>query len=70
MEFHKRKSVITELKPFCHLSGEDDYIEVTEWSNGEGLDINVSDKIGNQTISITYGEYDALKKVIKFLNKQ
>lgn len=70
MELKKRNSVFTELNPFCYLSGEHDFIEVTEWSNGEGFDINIHDKLGNRIISMTYGEYKALKKIIKFLNKE
>lgn len=70
MEIKKRNSVFTELKPFCYLSGEHDFIEVTEWSNGEGFDITIHDKMGDRITSMTYGEYKALKKIIKFLNKQ
>ena len=70
MEFKKRNSAFTELKEFCYLSGDNDYMEVTEWSNGEGFDINISDKSGEKTMPMTFGEYDALKKLIKFLNKQ
>jgi len=69
MELKKRNSVFTELNPFCYLSGDNDYIEVTEWTNGEGFDITISDKSGDRITSMTYGEYKALKKVIKFLNK-
>ncbi len=52
------------------INHDNDYMEVTEWSNGEGFDINISDKSGDRTIAMTFGEYDALKKLIKFLNKQ
>jgi len=70
MEFKKRNSAFTELKEFCYLSGDNDYMEVTEWSNGEGFDINISDPTGEKTMAMTFGEYDALKKLIKFLHKQ
>lgn len=70
MEIKKRNSVFTELKSFCYLSRDDDYIEVTEWSNGEGIDLNISDSSGDRTISMTFGQFKALKKAIKFLNKQ
>lgn len=69
MELKKRTSVFTELKPFCYMSVENDFIEVTEWTNGEGFDITISNKSGEKLTSMTYGEYKALKKVIKFLNK-
>lgn len=55
---YNRKSLVVELK--------DDFIEVTEWENGEGYDIALSDK---QVISITIGQFDAIKKLIKLFNK-
>jgi hypothetical protein len=70
MEIKQRKSIMSELKPFCYLSGDDDYIEVTEWTNGEGIDVNISDSSGDKTIAMTFGEFKALKKAIKFLNEQ
>ncbi len=70
MELKKRTSVFTELKPFCYMSGDNDFIEVAEWTNGEGFDITISNKSGEKLTSMTYGEYKALKKVIKFLEKQ
>ena len=69
MELKKRNSVFTELKPFCYMSVDNDFIEVTEWTNGEGFDITISNKSGEKLTSMTHGEYKALKKVIKFLNK-
>jgi hypothetical protein len=70
MEIKQRKSVMSELKSFCYLSRDEDYIEVTEWSNGEGIDVNISDSSGDKSIAMTFGQFKALKKAIKFLNKQ
>ena len=70
MEIKKRNSVFAELKHFCYFSGDNDYIEVTEWTNGEGFDINIYNKGGDRITSMTYGEYKALKKIIKFLEKR
>ena len=70
MEIKQRKSVMSELKAFCYPSRDEDYIEVTEWSNGEGIDVNISDSSGDKTIALTFGEFKALKKAIKFLNEQ
>jgi hypothetical protein len=69
MEIKQRKSVMSELKAFCYLSRDEDYIEVTEWSNGEGIDVNISDSGGDKTIAMTFGEFKALKKIIKLLNE-
>jgi hypothetical protein len=70
MELKKRNSVFAELKAFCYLSRDEDYIEVTEWSNGEGIDVHISDSSGDRMISMTFGQFKALKKAIKFLNQQ
>lgn len=63
---YDRRSLMVELKDFDYLAKEDDFIEVTEWKNGEGYDIALSDK---QVISITIGQFDAIKKLIKLFNK-
>ena len=57
MEFNKRKAVIDNLKKYCPLAKEHDSIEVCEWSNGEGYDINLN----NTLIHLTIGELDAIK---------
>ena len=66
IDLYERKSLMVELKDFDYLSKKDDFIEVTEWKNGEGYDIALSDK---QVISITIGQFDAIKKLIKLFNK-
>lgn len=65
VEFYKRKSAFSELKNYCHLSGDHDFIEVTEWSNGDGYDIVVSTKRGDQHFSLTHGEIDLLQVLLK-----
>ena len=72
IETSNRKTVFMELFGICSFAKEDsgDFIEVTEWSNGEGFDINVSAKgTGNQVIQLTWGEYKALKKLVKAIEK-
>ena len=63
MEKSKRKAVFEDLKKFCYTAKEHDFIEVTEWTNGEGWDINFNDK----HISLTYGELDAINYLVKVL---
>ena len=53
----------TDLKPYCHHSKESDYMEVTEWVNGEGFDVNVSDK---ERISLTYGQWECLQVLVNY----
>lgn len=70
IEVTTRKAVFVELKDFCIFSiGErkdkGDFLEVTEWSNGEGYDVHISDVSGDKTFHLTYGQVKALKKCIK-----
>ena len=68
IEESKRKTLFTILKPFCYFAGEHDYVEVTEWTNGEGVDVEISGKLRTR-FQLTYGEYDALKKLMKKIRK-
>lgn len=65
---YKRKSIVTDLKPFCVFADKNDYVEVCEWINGEGFDVEVSGKL-HQRFQMTYGEFEALKKVVKKMMK-
>lgn len=62
-EFNQRKSVSDNLYKYDILSKEDSYIEVTEWTNGEGWDITIDNKL----ISLTYGELEAINHLINLL---
>lgn len=62
-EFNQRKSVNDSLYKYDILSKEDSYIEVTEWTNGEGWDITIDNKL----ISLTYGELEAINHLINLL---
>lgn len=59
MEFASRKSVHDTLKKYDYLSKDSWYIEVTEWVNGEGIDVTIESD-GTKLISLTYGELDAI----------
>ena len=64
MEIKNRKSVYDNLKIYDYLcNDEDKSIEVTEWTNGEGWDIT----IGERVISLTRGELDAINFLTKYL---
>lgn len=75
-----RRSANADLKDFCTFSmgdkkRENDYIEVTEWSNGEGYDVLITTyNTENSTYKdlefrLTNGQFDALKKCIKKIEK-
>ena len=60
-----RKSIGANLNDFCYLNKPDSFIEITEWSNGDGFDITINDKI----TSFTRGELDAIKVLVKKIDK-
>ena len=61
-----RKSVFSEIGEYCYLSKENYFIEGTEWTNGDGFDLDLS-SLGEQRIAITYGQFKLLKKLVKQL---
>lgn len=64
MKINERKSVSDELKKYDHLAKNADFIEVTEWTNGEGWDIWLTDIL----ISLTCGQLEAINYLVKTLN--
>jgi hypothetical protein len=67
---YERTSVCTSLKEFCTFSikRDHDYMEVTGWDNGEGFDVDI-ETAHSERFQLTYGQYEALKKLVKALNK-
>lgn len=68
MESFVRRALFSELDEYCYLSEEGSYVEVTEWSNGEGFDAIVSSKTECH-ISLTWGEFDLLCHMARKLEK-
>lgn len=69
MEIKKRKTICDNLTKYDYLeSNKSAFIEVTEWTNGEGYDINfgLSNSIFN-TISLTEGQLEAINYLVKSL---
>jgi len=64
MEIKNRQSVFADLTKFCHLAQDDDFIEVTEWVNGEGVDITFK----NGVIQLTYGQLTAIECLVRVLD--
>lgn len=56
MKIYNKKSVSDDLKKYDYLSKEDDFIEVTEWFNGEGISITIN----TTTFELTFGQLDAI----------
>lgn len=66
MDKYTKKVVFSELKKYDHFAGDNDFIEVTEWKNGEGFDVEISSKLPTR-FQLTWGEFIALKKLVKNL---
>ncbi len=69
MEINKRKSINDCLNKYCYLSDDEgDFIEVTEWTNGEGYDVNIFTKNEkSKTFNFTHGELEAINYLVKSL---
>lgn len=63
MEHGNRKSISDNLRKYCILAKEHDFVEITEWTNGEGWDITINDR----HFHLTYGELDAINYLTKVL---
>lgn len=63
MERNERKSIWDELDKYDIYAKDHDYIEVTEWTNGLGVDVNINGKMS----LFTYGQIKAIHKLTKEL---
>lgn len=70
METKERKTVFDDLTKYCYIAKEHDFIEVTEWTNGEGYDISIGTNTGTKQISLTHGELEAINYLVKTLDYQ
>ena len=66
MEKYNRKAVFDYLAEYDVLSKKHSFIEITEWNNGEGFDVDIYNG-GSVSFGITWGEFDAMKKLVKKL---
>ena len=64
MEIKNRRCIIEYLNKFDIMAKKDEFIEVCEWTNGEGIDISITDK---KIISLTRGALDAIDFLTKTL---
>ena len=60
---YSRPAKFAELKGYCPFAKDDDYIEITEWWNGEGFDVSISEE---KTISLTWGEWELIQKMVEY----
>jgi len=66
-EVGTRRCINARLKTIFHK--EHEFIEVTEWTNGEGYDVHIGVVNGPQTFSLHDTEWELVKKLIKRINK-
>lgn len=62
MQEYDRKAKMVELKKYCHHAKENDFMEVTEWYNGEGFDVSINQR----HLSLSWGEYEALQACLTY----
>lgn len=65
IEKTEREGSWAELEQFDPISKKNSFIEIIKWTNGEGVDVNISNYSEKQ-ISLTWGE---LKAITKLSNK-
>lgn len=56
MEISKRKTISDTLVNYDYLAKDHDFIQVIEWSNGEGFDVSINENI----YSFTEGQINAM----------
>ena len=72
VKISKRNSAYVVTNDFDPgYTNQGDFIEITEWTNGDGIDININRTSpaginlgGTIKFQITYGEFEAIKKCI------
>lgn len=66
MEIYKRKSINDKLSKYTYSTKDNSsYIEITEWKNEEGWDIDID---GRKHITLTLGELEAINYLVKALD--
>lgn len=69
MEKTERRAINDKLKKYTCMGDENDFIEITEWTNGEGFDVTISYVKGTEKqISLLYDELEAINYLTKSLN--
>jgi hypothetical protein len=63
----KTSSVRQVSMDFARMTGSNGHAQVTEWENGEGVDIHV-DADHTYTVSMTCAEFDAVRLLYDYMN--
>lgn len=70
METNNRKSVYCPLKDLKYgwNTSDNDFIEITEWTNGEGWDIHICYNKQERNLSLNYEDLDIINYLTKYLS--
>ena len=64
-EITMKKSASVDLHEFSVYGQDGDWLEVSEWTNGEGVDIIIEKiKEATKNISLTYDELEAIINIV------
>lgn len=69
-KIYNRRTIFEELSDYCILSDKHDFIEVTEWKNGEGFDFTISSKWSERIVQMTWGEFELLTKLLSVITRE
>lgn len=64
---YKLDAAFASLEKFDHCAKPDAFIEVSLWHNYEGFDVTLNSYM-QQSFKLTWGEFKALKKLVKELD--
>ena len=65
---YQLETAFASLKLFDCTCKPEDFIEVSLWHNDEGFDVTLSSN-GDQRFCLTWGQFKAIKKLVKELDK-
>lgn len=70
MEIQKRKTIFAELSEFKPLynTNPNDFIEITEWTNGEGWDIHFEHGKRVEKFSLHIDDLEIINYLIKHMD--
>lgn len=68
VKLYELKAAFAALSDFDGFGKAEHFIEVSLWYNGEGFDVTLSSN-GEQRFCLTWGQFKALKKLIKELER-
>lgn len=67
IDCYQLETAFATLQQFDLTATESDFIEVTLWHNGEGFDVNINSH-GEQRFQLTWGQFKAIRKLLKELD--